>query len=123
MTQETGISPSCGQKLTIGCVDYFNEKFAALGEQLALRDVNQNMALAKAEKTLDARLEGINEFRAQSTNQAATFVSRDVFDRDLAVITTKIEASNKILYIGLGIMVAIQVLVPILVRVVAVRYP
>jgi hypothetical protein len=65
----------------------------------------------------------MNEFRAQLTNQAATFVSRDVFDRDLAVITTKIEASNKILYIGLGIMVAIQVLVPILVRVVAVRYP
>jgi hypothetical protein len=37
MAPETG----CEQKLTISCIDYFNEKFAALGEQLALRDVNQ----------------------------------------------------------------------------------
>jgi hypothetical protein len=62
----------------------------------------------------------MNEFRSQLTRQAGTFVSKEVFDRDLAIITAKIEASNKILYIGLGIMVAVQVLVPILVRLVAV---
>jgi hypothetical protein len=58
----------------------------------------------------------MDEFRAQLSTQANTFVSKEVFDRDLAVISTKIEASNKILYIGLGIMIAIQVLVPLIIR-------
>jgi hypothetical protein len=111
---------ACEQKLTISCIDYFNEKFSALEQQLALRDKTHNLAVTKAEAEMNRRLEGMNEFRSQLTRQAGTFVSKEVFDRDLAIITAKIEASNKILYIGLGIMVAIQVLVPILVRLVAV---
>jgi hypothetical protein len=38
MAPETG----CEQKLTISCIDYFNEKFSALQQQLALRDETQN---------------------------------------------------------------------------------
>lgn len=49
------------------------------------------IALEKAERAMEHRLENVNEFRGQLRDQAATFASRDLMDERLGVITTRIE--------------------------------
>jgi hypothetical protein len=61
-------------------------------------------ALEKAERAMEHRLEGLNEFRGQLRDQAATFASRDLVDSRLATLsirqdeaTERIEARLKLL--------------------------
>ena len=49
-------------------------------------------AVTKAETAQEKRLESVNEFRAQLTDQAATFVRRDEIDVRVGSINDKIDA-------------------------------
>lgn len=66
----------------------------------------QEKAIAKAEMASEKRFEGVNEFRAQLTDQATTFLPRteyyaahnslsDKMTVGAEAMTSKIEASNK----------------------------
>jgi hypothetical protein len=65
-------------------------------------------ALEVADRELERRLEGMNEFRAQLTRQASQFLTQDVHKKDMELITGKVESNTKLLYIGLGILAALQ---------------
>jgi hypothetical protein len=70
----------------------------ALGERIATGDANlrqhidaqketivqminaADKAVSKAEESMNSRLEGMNEFRAQLSHQASTFLPREIFD-------------------------------------------
>ena len=94
----------------ISLKEYFDTKFAELEKQLALRDRLTEKALVKADETLNLRLEGMNEFRAELTKQAQTFVKENEFRLHIEKLETKIGILTKIVYIGIGILLVLQVL-------------
>lgn len=54
-------------------------------------------AVSKSEAAQEKRLEGVNEFRAQLSDQAATFVRRDDVDVRIAAITERLnDTINKV---------------------------
>lgn len=54
-------------------------------------------AVSKSESAQEKRLEGVNEFRAQLSDQAATFVRRDDVDVRIAAITERLnDTINKV---------------------------
>jgi hypothetical protein len=84
---------------------YIDDKFDDLDKLLKLRDDLTERALVKAEDAMKIRLEGMNEFRSQLTEQAMTFLSRKEFDVHLK----KIESNSKLIYIGIGILTVLQI--------------
>jgi glucose-6-phosphate isomerase len=97
------------EELSVSLREYFDTKFADLEKQLALRDELTAKALVKADETLNLRLEGMNEFRAELTKQAQTFVKQSEFRLHIEKIETKISMLTKIVYIGIGILLVLQV--------------
>jgi hypothetical protein len=81
-----------------------------LEKRLELHDKLAERAITKAEENLALRLDGMNEFRAQLTAQAATFVTREEFGVHMKNVEEKIVLLTKMIYIGIGILVTIQVL-------------
>jgi hypothetical protein len=72
----------------------------------------------KIEKINDLKHETMNEVRGQLTDQARTFVTKDFYDAKHEVLTNKIEALQKIVFIGLGVWLVIQgIIVAVLVLV------
>jgi arginine utilization protein RocB len=59
-------------------------------------------AVDKAERLMNIRLEGMNEFREQLKDQTSTFVTVEVFDTRLLSIETKLSELQSILWKGLG---------------------
>ena len=51
----------------------------------------QALALTKAEAALNARLESMNEIRAQLDRQGSTFMTRDQFEAAHAIVTAQVE--------------------------------
>ncbi len=54
-----------------------NERFDGLIRETTTAFSSAERAIAKAEAATEKRFEGVNEFRAQLTDQAARFVTRD----------------------------------------------
>jgi hypothetical protein len=54
-------------------------------------------ALNKAEASMEKRLEAMNEFRAQLSDQAATLVRRDYMDEKFATVTERYERDLKLM--------------------------
>ena len=97
------------EELTVSLREYFDTKFAALEKQLALRDELTAKALVKADETLNLRLEGMNEFRAELTKQAHTFVKDSEFQLHVEKLESKINFLTKMVYVGIGILLVIQI--------------
>jgi hypothetical protein len=97
-------------ELSISLKEYFDTKFDELEKQLALRDELTAKALIKADETLNLRLEGMNEFRAELTKQAQTFVNQAEFNLHVEKLETKIGILTKIVYIGVGILFVLQLM-------------
>jgi len=94
--------------MSVSLREYFDTKFADLEKQLALRDTLTEKALAKAEESLNVRLEGMNEFRAELTKQTQTFVNQAEFRLHIEKIESKIGILTKMMYIGIGILLVLQ---------------
>ena len=109
-TQQEEKMNVCNNRLNIDCKEYFDSKFEELEARIVLMNDANSKALEVADKDLQRRLEGMNEFRAQLTTQAANFITRDLHDRELELIKAKLDNNTKLLYIGLGIVTAIQVI-------------
>ena len=94
---------------TISLKEHINTKFAELEKQLALRDRLTEKAVVKAEETLNLRLQGMNEFRAELTKQAQNFVKQAEFNLHLEKLEAKINFLTKMVYIGIGILLVLQI--------------
>jgi hypothetical protein len=117
-----------------GTKDYIDRRFAdaqtaldkvelTLSETFIRRDAHMNtrfidiqtivnthfaafqLAVDKSEEGMTKRLEGMNEFRAQLKDQAAQFITRGEF-----------AAIQKMVYVGLGAVLALEVLLRFLVK-------
>jgi hypothetical protein len=74
----------------------------AISDALTAADKLIQAALVSAEKAVDKaldanekRFEGVNEFRGQLTDQAATFVRRDEIDIRITALGDKLDAETK----------------------------
>ena len=57
--------------------EHLDHRFEDLYRFLEARFAGQTKAVEKAENSMNLRLEGMNEFRDQMKDQAATFVTRE----------------------------------------------
>ena len=73
------MSDEC-DKASVGLVKYIDDKFETLKHIVDLRFSENQRAIDKAERTMNARLEGMNEFRESLKEQGARFVTTDVLN-------------------------------------------
>ena len=90
---------------------FIDVKFDDLEKRLELRDEMTERALLKADENLGIRLHGMNEFRSQLTQQAATFVNRIEFDTKYQMLLDKIDIITKLLYTGAGILLVLELVI------------
>ena len=83
---------------------YFNLQFKGMSKALKL-----------ARKLMNKRLDEMNEVRAQLDRQVKTFVSLEKFDGAMNSVNQKIESLSRLVYIGLGIWLVLQLLLSALV--------
>jgi hypothetical protein len=69
--------------------------FASQEKAVASAMTAAERAVGKSEMASEKRFDAVNEFRAQLSDQASTFLPRAEFDRVTSAITEKIDASNK----------------------------
>lgn len=67
--------------------------------------------IEKTEATLIERMKGMNEFRAQLKDQAGTFITREQVETKLQLQEFKIETLQKLVYIGMGILIILEIVV------------
>ena len=60
---------------------------------------------------LNRRLEGMNEFRNAFKDQNHNFTTRVEFDAKLLLVDSKIEGLQKLVYIGIGILIVVQIMI------------
>lgn len=90
--------------------DYLEGKFDHEREmRLQLID-EQRRALAIATMSMDKRLEGMNELRAQINSERGNYVSLQKHDGFADAILAKIDGLARMVYVGLGIILAVQAL-------------
>ncbi len=77
-------------------------EIAVLKNTLSSHALYTKEAVDKAERLMNTRLEGMNEFRDQLKDQTATFVTLDVFEVRLNSIESKLIDLQVILWKGLG---------------------
>lgn len=88
---------------TIPLLDYVESRFAAL-----------QRAVDKAEEATEKRFQSVNEMRAMVTDAASKFMPRLEYDSSHAALVDKVESLQKMMWVGTGVMLAIQFLIGIL---------
>jgi len=91
-------------------------KLAILAAEFAGHEQYTKLALDKAETVITLRLNGMNEFREQLREQAGTFITTPVYDVNHKLLEAKIEALQKIIWTGIGMVVILQVVLQIAMR-------
>ena len=94
-------------------VRILEEKVVQLAEHIESHILYSERAVEKAEDAMCKRLEGMNEFRAQLSDQSKTFITYDVYDVNHKLLESKIDSISKTVWIGIGIAIAFSFVVPI----------
>ena len=76
-------------------VSQVNQRFGSLEKNAEILSAANNKAIDVATAAHEKRFDSINEFRGQLSDQAATFVHRDVMDSNIKAIYEKVEGAMK----------------------------
>jgi len=95
-------------------VRVLEEKVVQLAEHIESHILYSERAVDKAEEAMTKRLEGMNEFRSQLTDQSKMFMTIDTYDVNHKLLESKIEALQKIVWGGLAVVSFIAFLIPVL---------
>lgn len=90
---------------------FINDELEHLGKRINLLFAKNAQALKAYKKTLNKRLDEMNEVRAQLDRQVKTFVSIEKFEGEVKALNNKIDNVSKIIYIGMGIWFVLQILI------------
>ena len=85
-----------GQGVTGLTLDLLAERIDHEKELRVAAEESAAHALATATDTLERRLEGMNEFRAQLTTQSSTFISVTVFDAKIEALSNRITLLERV---------------------------
>jgi len=78
--------------------------------------VASEKAVLKAENASNDRFRGVNEFRQALSDQTATFIPRAEYDTNHKALQKQVDSLFRLVYMGLGIVVAIQFVLLLLKR-------
>jgi hypothetical protein len=95
-------------------VRILEEKVVQLSEHIESHILYSERAVEKAEEAMCARLESMNEFRAQLTEQSKQFVTYDVYNSNHKILEVKIEGLQKIVWGGLAVVSFVSFAIPVL---------
>lgn len=87
---------------TISLKKHFNKR---------IKDIKEAAKVALA--AMDKRLDGMNEFRNQLKDQTANFSTKESVDTQMQMLESKIEALQKLVYIGIGGVLTLQIIITI----------
>jgi len=99
-----------GNYISIETKKYVNREIKHLSDKIAIANEKNQEALKEARIEMNRRLEGMNEFREQLNEQAKTFIKRDEFSATDRLVNSKIESMQKLVYIGVGILIVAELL-------------
>lgn len=85
--------------------DYFDSQ---------IKDVKSSIGVAYA--SMEKRLEGMNEFRDTLRDQASKFITREEYEAKHRQLDDKISTVQKIVWVGIGITLALQFLLRFFVK-------
>jgi len=88
--------------------EYVDIRFEAQKEAVSAALAAAKEAVTKAEIATERRFENSNEWRNTVETLQRTYMPRTESDQGLSSITEKVEALQKMLWIGLGIVLAFQ---------------
>jgi hypothetical protein len=91
---------------TVSLKEYIDERFRSL-----------NVAVQETKDTINERFKAVNEMRGMVTDAFSTYVTRAEYGSNLNALSEKMEAQQKLIYIGLGLVVALQFFVGLTVSV------
>lgn len=91
--------------------EFIEDELKHLSKRIGLMFRQNRRALDVSKKTLDRRLDEMNEVRAQLDRQVKTFISIERFEGELKAANQKIDNLSKLIYIGLGIWFVLQILI------------
>ena len=90
------------------------EQVAQLAERVESHCIYSDKSIEKAEASINKRLESMNEFRLQLSDQSKTFLTVDVYNANHRLLEAKIEAIQKIVWGGLAIVSFLVFAIPLL---------
>ena len=91
-----------------------NENSITLRDYMESRFESLQRAVDKAEESSDRRFAAVNEMRAMVTDAASAYVTRTEFESTHSALVEKVEALQKMLWVGLGVLLALQFVVSIM---------
>jgi hypothetical protein len=94
---------------------YIDVKFVALEKRLEIAYTTAQNALSKSDAAAEKRFESLNEFRSVLKDQQATFLVRNEYEANHKQLESRVEGVQKIVYIGLGGVLVLQILLKFLV--------
>jgi hypothetical protein len=97
--------------INIGARQYIEKEIQHIEDKYSIILSKNADALQEAKKEMERRLEGMNEFRAQLEKQTKTFISRDEFSATEKLILQKVENISKLVYIGFGVFLMLQIII------------
>lgn len=87
--------------------------YVSLQELMEVRFTALQRAVDKAEEAADKRFAAINEMRAMVTDAASKFMPRLEYETSHRALVEKVEGLQKLLWMGLGAMLAVQLFIGI----------
>jgi hypothetical protein len=95
-------------------VRVLEETVVQLSERIESHIAYSEKAVDKAEEAMCKRLESMNEFRAQLTDQNRTFITYETYNANHKILEVKIEALQKIVWGGLAVVSFVAFAIPLL---------
>ena len=98
------------------CAEKVNElerNVAVLQAEYGAHAQYTKIAMDKAETVMNIRLDSMNEFREQLSDQASSFLTRDNYEANHKLLETKIESLQKIVWTGIGMLLIVQIVIQI----------
>jgi hypothetical protein len=84
--------------------------YISLREYVDVRFQSIAQAVDKAESAAEKRFESINEMRGMVTDAASRFMPRTEYEAAHQAMVEKVESLQKMLWVGLGVILALQFL-------------
>ena len=92
----------------LGRFEAMKAEILAQKENVSVAMIAADRAISKAEAAVEKRFENSNEWRNTVETLQRTYMPRTEFDQAVRTLTEKLEAQAKLVYVGVGLLMAVQ---------------
>ena len=90
--------------------EYMDYAMTTLDEKFMTITKKDEEAVKTARDSMEHRLDAVNEFKEQLNDQANSFLKREIYDANHKLIEQKIEGLSRLVYVGVGICVTLELI-------------